>query len=154
MRRFFEVGDWAKRGTVKRESWYKPYLPARATAHSAGYDFFCPEDITIEPHELITVWTNVKAYMETDDVLQIYIRSSLGKKGLMLANSCGIVDCDYAGNPDNDGNIGIMLKNLSDKPMSFKRGDKIAQGIFSRYLVTDDDDTIKERTGGFGSTGE
>lgn len=129
-------------------------LPKRKTKDSAGYDFFMPYDEVLQPNEKKLIWTNVKACMERGEVLEVHIRSSLGMKGLELANTVGIIDADYFENPSNDGNIGICIKNTSDVPFLFTAGESIAQGIFKHYLITDDDDCIEERTGGIGSTGK
>lgn len=130
-------------------------LPVRADSRSAGYDFFSPIDVTILPKEKVILWTNVKAYMQEDEVLEVYPRSSMGiKKGLMLANTVGIIDSSYYENPDNDGNIGLALLNTSGTAIEIKRGERIAQGIFKKYLIADNDSTIaEERKGGFGSSG-
>ena len=69
-----------------------------------------------------------------------------------IANTIGIIDSDYYSNPDNDGNIGIFLKNISDKELKIFKGDKIAQGIFMKYFKVDNDKTTAKRAGGFGST--
>lgn len=61
---------------------------------------------------------------------------------------------DYFGNVDNDGNIGVFLLNISDDIQYIYRGDRIAQGMFINFLITDDDNTDTERIGGFGSTGK
>lgn len=130
-------------------------LPTRATKHSAGYDFYLPCDITLKPHERTgIIHTDVKAYMQEDEVLSLHIRSSIGiKKGVILSNVTGIVDSDYFSNPDNDGNIGIALYNTTDKVVKLKKGERIMQGVFSKYLTVDDDQTSTERNGGFGSSG-
>lgn len=131
-------------------------LPKRSTVHSAGYDIFIPEDVTIAPHtfsKLIPL--NIKAYMEPDEYLGIVIRSSLAttKGKLRISQGEAIIDADYADNPTNDGNIGLMFRNDDDKPFVFKKGDRCAQGVFKKYLITDDDDANGVRDGGFGSTG-
>lgn len=72
----------------------------------------------------------------------------------MLINTVGVIDSDYYSNKDNDGNIGFKLKNLTDEEVIIEAGEKIIQGIFSKYLKTDDDNTLEERTGGIGSTGK
>ena len=85
----------------------------------------------------------------------VCVRSSMGKKGVCLANDVGIIDSDYYSNPNNDGNIGVMLKNTSSTSFEIKAGDKIAQAIFMKYLVVDDDIPANNiRTSGFGSTGK
>lgn len=88
-------------------------LPLRATKTSAGYDFFATEDFSIKPQEKHLMWTDVKCQMEEGDVLLLDVRSSLGvKSDLMMANTIGVVDADYYSNSNNDGNIGICLRNL------------------------------------------
>lgn len=130
------------------------FLPVRGTKKSAGYDISSPVDVVIEPHSSVLIWTNVKAYMQDDEVLEIYVRSSTAiKRDLILKNTVGIIDSDYYSNESNDGNIGICLYNMSYAPRRIKKGERIAQGIFKKYLVADDDVCLKdERTGGIGST--
>ncbi len=130
------------------------FEPVRATRKSMGYDFVSPVDITIEPNKIGKIWTNVKAYMQEDECLILNVRSSMGGK-FMLANTQGWVDSDYYSNENNDGNIGIFLKNISDEPIEIKFGDRVAQGVFMKYLVVDDDAPLSdERIGGFGSSGK
>lgn len=130
-------------------------LPKRGTKYSAGYDVYLPCDISLEPNEKKMIFTDVKAYMMNDEVLLGYIRSSLGiKHGVVLSNGTSVIDSDYYGNEWNDGNIGLPLWNTSDKRVEFKRGDRIGQMIFTKYYISDNDDTNKQRTGGFGSTEE
>ena len=128
-------------------------LPTRSDPRSAGYDFYSPVDMVIQPGEKGFLWTDVKAYMEPDEVLKIYVRSSMGKYPVVIANGTGIIDSSYFENPKNDGNIGFNLLNLGDKPYEIKAGDRIGQGVFTKYLITDDDSAVGERQGGFGSTG-
>lgn len=131
-------------------------IPQRGSGKSAGYDIVTPCDIRINPrcHSEL-VFMDIKAYMQEDEVLQIYVRSSIGcKQGLVLANGTGIIDSDYYNNPNNDGNIGIKLYNTTEKIAIIKKGTRIAQGIFMKYLVADDDENTKERIGGFGSSGK
>ena len=129
-------------------------LPKRSTTHSAGYDFFIQQDIILPPGKIILIPTGVKAYMQGDEVLNIYDRSSNPiKKGIVLMNSVGIIDSDYYGNSFNDGMICGQFKNISEVPVTLKRGEAFMQGVFQKYLVADNDETTSERTGGFGSTG-
>ena len=131
-------------------------LPKRKTAKSAGYDFVLPCDVRLNPRSVSAIIpTNVKAFMPDDEVLMLYIRSSIGiKHHVTLANGTGIIDADYFSNPDNDGNIGICLQNNSDEIVSFRKGERIMQGIFVKYAVCDSDETNEVRKGGFGSTGK
>lgn len=128
-------------------------LPIRKTLYSAGYDFFLPQDTTIPAHGQVLIPTNVTLKRDGDLsipwLLQIYPRSSYGtKKGLVLANTVGIIDEDYCG-----FEIFICLYNRSDVDVALKAGDSFVQGVFVRYLTTSDDQASGIRTGGFGSTG-
>ena len=144
-------------------------LPIRSTKNSAGYDFFAIEDIEIpsyyslvlekitknEPVKPTLIKTGIKSYMNEDEVLYLYNRSSNPfKKGLILANSVGIIDSDYYNNPDNDGHIMFAFYNFMPFSVKISKGDKIGQGIFGKFLKADGDINTNERTGGFGSTGK
>lgn len=129
-------------------------LPVRSDPRSAGYDFYSPVDIVIPPKESRLFFTDVKAYMEDDEVLMLYVRSSMGKTPVVIANGTGIIDASYYGNPDNDGNIGFRLLNLGKEDYVIRRGDRIGQGVFMKYLITDDDNATGDRCGGFGSSGK
>lgn len=129
-------------------------LPKRATKGSAGYDFCVLEGGVIPPHQSRIFTTGVKACMNEDEVLFLFIRSSLGiKKHLTLSNSTAVIDADFYNNPKNEGHILISLHNNSDVIQQIEAGERIAQGIFQKYLITDDDDVEAERNGGIGSTG-
>ena len=128
-------------------------LPTRGSKISAGYDFYLPCDLILQPGEKTCVWSDVKAYMQEGEVLMLHVRSSIGiKKGLMLSNITGVIDADYYNSPNNDGNIGIALYNYSNETVELKRGERICQGVFIPFLVADNGNTDKERTGGIGST--
>ena len=126
-------------------------LPYRGTSRAMAYDFYSPLDLVINPGEIGKVWTDVKAYMEDDECLVLNVRSSQGGK-VMLANTQGWIDADYYSNTGNDGNIGVFLKNISDQPYVIKKGDRVAQGAFFKFLVADNGNTNVTRQGGFGST--
>ncbi len=132
-------------------------LPIRKTKYSAGYDIEAAEDVTIPSFKKGTnptlIKTGLKAYMQDDEMLLLYNRSSNPKKkGLILANSVGVVDKDYYGNSDNDGHIMFAFYNIKEEDIEIKKGEVIGQGIFQKYLVTDNDSAEGERMGGFGST--
>jgi dUTP pyrophosphatase len=131
-------------------------LPRRKTTKSAGYDFEAAENMTIQPHSLAIIPTGIKAYMGNDEVLNIYSRSSLFQtKGLILTNGVGVIDADYYNNPSNEGHILISLYNLGNASVTIQKGERIAQGVFSKYLLSSDDGFPQtRRTGGFGSTGQ
>lgn len=130
-------------------------LPKRETAHAAGYDLKVAETTQIEPGQIVLVPTGVKAYMQPEEVLYLYDRSSNPrKKGLVLINSVGVIDGDYYGNPNNEGHIFAQMQNITNKKVSVEVGDRIVQAVFAPYLVADGDQATGTRTGGFGSTGK
>ncbi len=130
-------------------------LPRRATAGSAGYDFFAPASFTLSPGQTVKIPTGVRVWIENGWVLKLYPRSGLGfKYRLQLNNTVGIIDSDYYG-ADNEGHIFIKLTNDSneERRLTVSEGDGFAQGIFVEYGITLDDECEGVRTGGFGSTG-
>lgn len=132
-------------------------LPIRKTKYSAGYDIEAAEDIVIPSFKKgmnpTLVKTGLKVYMQDDEVVLLYNRSSNPKKkGLIMANSVGVIDKDYYGNQDNDGHIMFAFYNIKDEDVEIKKGEAIGQAIFQKYLLTDDDSAEGLRMGGFGST--
>ena len=132
-------------------------LPVRKTKHSAGYDVEAAEDTIIPSFKKgmkpILVKTGIKSYMQENEYLMLANRSSNpGKKGLILANSVGIIDKDYYGNSDNDGHIMFAFYNIKDEDVEIKKGDCIGQAIFMPFLIADNDEAEGKRIGGFGST--
>lgn len=129
-------------------------LPKRSTKYSAGYDFTNPEDVVIEPNKIVYVKTGIKANMYKNEALILANRSSNPKKkGLVLANGIGLIDADYYNNPDNEGEIAFAFMNITSEPITIAAGEKLGQGFFIEYLVTEDDEADGERKSGFGSTG-
>ena len=132
-------------------------MPVRKTKYSAGYDIEAVEDIVIPSFKKgmnpTLVSTGLKAYMQEDEYLKLCNRSSNPKKkGLILANSIGVVDSDYYGNSDNDGHIMFAFYNIKEEDTYIKKGECIGQAIFEKFLVADGDKAEGERVGGFGST--
>lgn len=127
-------------------------LPQRATKFSAGYDFYSTIDLILESGESLIIPTGIRCKMLEDYVLCIFPRSSMGfKYGMALANTVGIIDCDYF-NADNEGHIKIKIKNNSKENLIIKKGERFAQGIFLNYGIVEDDQVDIERKGGIGST--
>mgnify|MGYP001163268685 CR=1 FL=1 len=150
MSRFFEVVSNNYRKYPNKHI----QLPQRATQHSAGYDFYSPDRFIIAPQQIVHIYTDVKVKCNSDEMLLIFIRSSVGiKLNCMLCNCVGVIDSDYYNNPDNDGNIIIPLFNYGHKTVYIKEGDRLAQGIFTSYYISDNDMNIfTKRLGGVGST--
>jgi dUTP pyrophosphatase len=131
-------------------------LPTRSTPGSAGYDISSAVDMVLSPGTMALIPTGIKAYMQQDEYLGLHIRSSLAvKSGLRLANGQGIIDADYYNNPDNEGHILLAVVNGGSAAVNITKGMRLAQGIFYKFLVTDQDDLVKKesRRGGIGSTG-
>lgn len=132
-------------------------LPVRSTKNSAAYDIKAAEDTIIpsfKPGVKPTlIPTGLKAYCQDDEWLMLASRSSNPKKGLMMANSIGVIDADYYGNEDNDGHFMFQYWNMTDEDIVIKKNDRIGQAIFMKYLTADNDEATGERKGGFGSTG-
>lgn len=151
--------DWKDTfGDVTEEKIQEIYnsirLPRRATAGSAGYDFFAPVDVQLAPGETIKIPTGIRAQMEQEWVLKVYPRSGLGfKYRLQMNNTVGIIDSDYFYS-DNEGHIFMKIMNdgREGKTVELKAGEGFAQGIFLEYGITVDDDATEKRNGGFGST--
>ena len=132
-------------------------LPERKTRCSAAYDIEAAEDVVVPSFKKgmkpTLVATGLKAYMQDDEVLYLYAKSSgFPKKGIVLSNCVGVIDGDYYENETNDGHIMFSIINLKDEDLHIKKGDSIGQAMFSKYLVADDDNATGVRKGGFGST--
>ena len=137
------------------ETYNNIILPKRATKHSAGYDIHTPISFSLEPGSTFKVPLGIKSYFNGDEVLQIYVRSSIGfKYNVRMCNQVGIIDSDYYNNPGNEGHLFVKLQNEGKETITFKAGDRIVQGIFTKYLICDDDETTEERNSGIGSTGK
>lgn len=149
-------------------------LPIRKTKNAAAYDIESAEDITIP-----SIWkvifsnfskflkgendyseikptlvkTGIKSYFNEDEVLILATRSSYpAKKGLILANSIGVIDCDYYNNPQNDGELMYAYYNIFPIDVTIKKHEAVGQAFFQKFLITDDDNATGIRQGGFGST--
>lgn len=155
MRNFEKISlkKFKEETNLKEDSYEKIILPKRSTHNSAGYDFSLIEDVRLNPNEIKKIPTGIKAKMENDEFLMIIIRSSLGTKhNLRLCNQVGIVDSDYYDNQDNEGHIWLFIKNEGNEIVNLKQDERIVQGIFLKYLKTENDETKETRKGGFGST--
>ena len=132
-------------------------LPRRQTAHAAAYDIEAAEDTVVpkfQPGVKPTlVATGLKAYCQPDEWYFVFNRSSGASKGLVLANGVGIIDADYYNNPENDGHFRVVVFNVTDQDLLIKKGDRIAQVVFQKFLTIDGDVAMGKRKGGFGSTG-
>ena len=129
-------------------------LPRRATAGSAGYDFFAPVAFTLSSGEGIKIPTGIRACIAEGWVLTLYPRSGLGFRfRLQLDNTVGVIDSDYYGS-DNEGHIFARLTcdARNGKSVSVPAGTGFMQGIFLPFGLCEGDDATQVRNGGFGST--
>lgn len=156
MRKFEKISfEQFKKDIKDDKELYESYsLPKRETKASAGYDFYALYDYTLKPGEIMKVPTGIKVCMEQDDVLFLIDRGSMGfKYNVRMCNQVGVVDADYYNNSNNEGHMWIRIQNEGYKDYVVKKGDGMIQGIFIKYLKTDDDIESEEvRNGGFGST--
>ena len=157
--------------------------PQKATKDSVAYDFYTPVDLVIPPQEKVTVYSDIKAYMEPGVVLILVPRSSAGiKLDLSLANTIGVGESDFYNNPDNEGNYAFSLRNLrkdmeltgykllecggetipipqinplrEQNTVHIKAGERVMQGFFLQTLTADNGNSDAVRVGGVGSTGK
>ncbi len=150
-------------------------LPKRQTKHSVGYDFEAACDIVIpsiwkQVFKVFAAWIKgdkdnqeltptlvkygIKSYYLEDEVLYIYNRSSNPiKRGLIVANGVGVIECDYYSNEVNDGELMTPFYNVFPFDVEVKKGERVAQGVFAKFLKVDEDiESDVKRNGGFGTT--
>ena len=156
MRKFEKISweQWQKDIGNDRAVYDMHELPKRHTKYSAGYDFRSPISFVLKPGEVRKVPTGVKFMMEEDEMLLLLVRSSMGfNHNVRLTNQVGVFESDYYNNPTNEGHAWISLQNHGIEDFVVQVGDRIGQGIFSKFLVVDGEAPIIEtRTGGLGST--
>ena len=144
--------DWAEAFGGGASPYDALTLPRRATAGSAGYDFYAPAGFELSPGGTLKVPTGMRALIRPGWALLLFPRSGLGfRYRLQLNNTVGVVDADYAG-ADNEGHIFIKLHNAGDRVVRVAAGEAFAQGLFLPFGITEDDTAEGRRQGGFGST--
>lgn len=127
-------------------------VPKRATAGSAGYDFFAPFDFSLVPGATIKIPTGIRCILKEGFVLKEYPRSGLGfKYRVRLDNTVGIIDSDYY-KSDNEGHIFIKITNEGQQILKVKQGEAFCQGIIVEHFYAEEDEVTEQRNGGFGST--
>ena len=131
-------------------------LPKRKTKYSAAYDIEAAEDIIIPVYhpgiKPTLIPTGLKAYCASDECFLLMSRSGGPKKGLLTPHGFGLIDSDYYENESNDGHFFVQVFNCSDHDLLIKKGEAVAQVMFTKYLLVDNDEAEGTRTGGFGST--
>ena len=127
-------------------------LPEYKTKGAVAFDLSARIAATILPKQIFYIPLNVALEPPEGYMVMLAARSSLHKKGLMLANGVGVVDEDFCGNEDE---YHAALYNFTDKPVEVARGERIAQGVFKKYDKAEWDeveDLGNKKRGGFGST--
>lgn len=155
--RFFEKISFEqfKKDIKDDKELYDSYLlPKRSTKYSAGYDFKALDNFVLKPGERKKIPLGVKVKFESDEVLMIVVRSSMGfKYNIRLCNQVGIIDSDYYNNSSNEGHMWVCLQNEGEEDFIINKDDNICQGIFVKYLTVDNEEDINNvRNGAFGST--
>jgi dUTP pyrophosphatase len=130
-------------------------LPSYETSGAAGFDLASSVDMTIEPGQVTLVPTGLVIEVPAGHLLGVFARSSTPiKRGLMVANGVGVVDADYCGPADE---INIEVLNFTSRPVTVRRGDRLAQGVILPFVRADwqEVDAMDRPTrGGFGATGD
>ncbi len=128
-------------------------MPKYSTKGSVAFDLVARKDVKIPPRGVKKVPLNVVVQVPAGYALLIFPRSSLFlRKGLLMANSVGIIDQDYCGKEDE---IMALLYNPGEREVEIKRGERIAQAMLvkiERPKIVESEPKEKSR-GGFGSTG-
>lgn len=148
-RSFYKISfEQFKKDIEDNKELYENYkMPARKTKSSAGYDFHAIKDIELEPGEIKKIPTGIKAKYPSDEVLLLFIRSSMGfKYNVRMCNQVGIIDSDFYNNIDNEGHMWFALQNEGSKKVTIKAGEAFGQGVFVKYL-TCGEEVDNERTG-------
>jgi dUTP pyrophosphatase len=128
-------------------------LPEYKTDRAAALDLYARVDTIIPSREVGYVPLNIAIELPLDHWALVAARSSLHKKGLMMANGIGVGDEDYCG--DNDEYKAILL-NFSDKEIMVKKGERLAQLIVlprERVEIEEVEELGNKDRGGVGSTG-
>lgn len=150
MKRYFEkisFEQFSKDIKADKQLYESYNIPRRETKFAAGYDFEAIEDFILRPGEIKKIPTGIKSNMMDDEVLLLIVRSGMGfKYNVRLCNQVGVIDKDYYNNSDNEGHMFIALQNHGDKDYVVKKGDRICQGMFVKYLTVDnEEDNFIER---------
>ena len=128
--------------------------PSRGTPNSAGLDLYADQDVLVTSGASRMLGTGIAIEIPKDHVGLVCIRSSVGKAGVALANSVGIIDADYR------GEIKLCLTYTAGNGGHYiRKGQAVAQLIIMPYIhvelvEVDALSTTERGAGGFGSTGQ
>lgn len=131
--------------------------PYRQHYGDAGADLEVSIPYIIRPHETVMVKTGYTPWVSDiprESVGLVFARSSLHRRGLILANGVGVIDSGY------EGEVLVPLHNLTDRPVVLEEHERVAQIVVLRLENLSDlyDEPVlstrKRGKGGFGSTGK
>ena len=128
-------------------------IPQYHSEQAAGCDICACEDVVIRPGHIGSVSTGIKIEIPIGYEAQVRPRSGLAAKyGIGILNSPGTIDADYR------GEVKVILFNFGKKRFRIKKGDRIAQLVFSHvakaeFILAEKLKRTKRGSGGFGHTG-
>ena len=128
-------------------------LPVYSSPGAAAFDLAAAEDVAIPPGQIRLIGTGLVIKVPDQHFLAIIARSSTPlKRGLVVANSVGVIDPDYCGPGDE---VKIQVLNVTGETVAVKHGDRIAQAMVlpATRVTFEEADATEPSRGGFGSTG-
>ena len=128
-------------------------LPAYSSPGAAAFDLAAAEDVDVPPGQIRLIGTGLVIKVPDQHFLAIIARSSTPlKRGLVVANSVGVIDSDYCGPSDE---VKIQVMNVTDATVAVKRGDRVAQAMVlpATRVTFEEAEATEPSRGGFGSTG-
>ncbi len=129
-------------------------FPEYKTPGAAAFDLAIFEDGVLAPGERKLFGTGLVVQVPHGHVLLLMPRSSNAKKGILLANSIGVIDEDYCGPEDE---LRLFLLNIGTEPYRLEKGERIAQGMFVPLtrgsFIEPTLWSVENNRGGFGTTG-
>ncbi len=129
-------------------------LPEYASPGAVGFDLYCREETVLAPGEIALLPTGVAIATPPCYMLLVTSRSSTPRrKGLSVPHGVGVIDQDYRGDGDE---VRCQVYNFTASPVTVKRGERLAQGIFVRVDRAQWEEVPRmdaPTRGGFGSTG-
>ena len=139
--------------TIKRFDQTLPH-PEYKTVGAAAFDLYARVNTVIPAHGVGYVPLNIAIQMPSDYFAVMSARSSLHKRGVMMANGIGIGDADFSGDGDE---YKAALFNFTDKEVIIEKGERIVQMIIlkrDKVVFSEVEHFGTADRGGFGSTGK
>lgn len=126
-------------------------IPSKGSIDSAGYDLYINENIQIEPYQTLFIGLGFAIEIPRGYYAMIVPRSSVGRDGISLMNTIGVIDADYR------GEVKAILKSNNALPIRYSKGKALLQMIImpvtlTKIEVVTELSTTERGVGGFGST--